>query len=112
MRRLSLLLVVACGPAPSVMDYHRSALDEIAPEAIGCTAYEVEDTSTEDLVTVGGDPDTRRYVVRGCGREEAFLCYTMNRMDASESPTCRPLRRGARGAATGGVHVGPFRVAD
>lgn len=105
-------LVVACGGAPSVMDYHRSALDEMAPEAIGCAAYEVEDSTTEDLVPVAGDPDTRRYVVRGCGREEAFLCYTMSRTDASEAPTCRPLRRGGQGSATGGVHVGPFRVAD
>jgi len=105
-------LVSACGPAPSLTDYHRTALDEIAPEAMGCATYEVEDTTTDDLVEVGGDPETRRYVVRGCGREEAFLCYTLRRTDAAEAPTCRPLRRGQAGAATGGVHVGPFRVAD
>jgi hypothetical protein len=105
-------LGLACGPAPSLMDYHRTALDEIAPEAMGCGTYEVEDSTTEDLVEVGGDQETRRYVVRGCGREEAFLCYTLRRTDAAEAPTCRPLRRGEAGSATGGVHVGPFRVAD
>lgn len=94
------------------MDYHRSALDEIVPDALGCRVYEAEDTTAEALVEVGGDPDTRRYLVRGCGREEAFLCYTVARVDAAEAPTCRPLRRGASGSATGGVHVGPFRVAD
>lgn len=109
---MSIVLVCACGPAPSLMDYHRSALDEIAPDAMGCSTYEVEDSSSEDLVEVGGDPETRRYVVRGCGREEAFLCYTLRRVDAAEAPTCRPLRRDQAGSATGGVHVGPFRVAD
>lgn len=112
MKKLALIFLVACGTAPSLMGYHRQALDELAQGTMECRVAELEfeDTTPEGFQPVANDPETRRYTVRGCERESAFVCFTFRHMSSnSEGPECRPLRQD-RGGSLGGVYVGPVRV--
>ncbi|MEM9070958.1 MAG: hypothetical protein AAGE52_20780 [Myxococcota bacterium] len=112
MRLLSALFVlVACGPAPTLMDFHRTTLDPLARGQMDCPLEQLTfvDTTPDDMHRVANDPETRRYTVRGCEREAAYVCFTNRRTDTSERPECRPLRQ--RGDGTiGGVFIGPMRV--
>lgn len=111
MRALGMIAVlIACGPPPSLMDYHRQTLDELAAGTIECRVadMEFEDSTPEDMPLMGNDPETRRYTVRGCEREAAFVCFTFRYMGESARAECEPLRRGEGGI--GGVYVGPIRV--
>lgn len=111
--RLALLFLLAlgCGGAPSLMGYHRHALDDLARGHLDCPLSELtfEDTTPDDLPRVANDPETRRYTVSGCGRSAAFLCFTHRMANASPTPECRPLRQEGEGRM-GGVYVGPLRV--
>ena len=104
-------LLVACGGAPSLMGYHRHALDELARGYLDCPldALSFEDSTPEGMRHVANDPETRRYTVSGCGRTAAFVCYTHRMANASPTPECRPLEAEREGRL-GGVYVGPLRV--
>ena len=106
-----LLLIGACGPAPTLMSYHRQTLDELAQGQLECRELEVEDSTPEDMPTMGDDPETRRYTVRGCGRTAAYVCFTFRFASGAgtERPECNPLRQRGDGGV-GGVYVGPMRV--
>ena len=112
MKAWACVLILACGPAPTLMGYHRQTLDGMAEGTMECRASElqVEDTTPDDMPTMGDDPETRRYTVRGCDRETAFVCFTMRFPGAiNERPECRPLRQSGDGSL-GGVYVGPIRI--
>ncbi len=103
-------LLWACG-APTLMSYHRQTLDEMAQGTMECpiASLEFEDSTPENFPPMGDDADTRRYTVRGCDRQAAFVCYTFRRMsNTTDRPECRPLRRGD--GSVGGVYVGPIRL--
>jgi len=105
-------LVVACAPAPTLMAYHRQTLDELAAGTMECRVGDMqfEDSTPENMPQMANDPETRRYTVRGCEREAAFVCYTFRYMgDNSGRPECQALRQRGEGSL-GGVYVGPVRV--
>ena len=108
---LALDLLAACGPAPTLMDYHRSTLDELARGMMDCPLDELsfEDSTPEGFPHMANDPESRRYTVRGCGHTAAFVCFTLRQSPVNERPECRPLRRD-EGTAGGGVYLGPRRV--
>ncbi len=111
-RTVSLIVVLfGCGLAPSVMQYHRQTLDDLARDQLDCVdPLNVRDTTPAEFVQVGNDPETRRYTVDGCERSATYVCFTVREVGDSGMlvPTCRPLRRGD--GALGGIYVGPLRV--
>ncbi len=100
---------VACGGAPTLLEFHRTALEGQAQGALDCEFYEVADATPEDFPSVAGDPQARRYLVTGCEREAAFVCFSLAHGHGTEAPECRPLNRGD-GHAGGGVYIGQHRV--
>ncbi len=70
------------------------------------------DDTPETMTPMSGDPETRRYIVTGCEREMAFVCYRVAMAQNNETPECRPLRREGEGSSSGGVYLGPIRVTD
>ena len=110
-----LLTLSACGPAPTLLDMHRVYLQRDARGAIECELLEVAEATPEDWTGYAGDPDARRYEVRGCGRHAAFLCYTPP-MGTVGDPECRQLhedhRPGRRAGAPGGIRLGPWQTLD
>ena len=118
MPRLLMIPVVlaACGGAPTLMGYHRSVLDPLAARELDCDAVEVADATPEGF-RYGTDPDARRYLVRGCDQEAAYLCTRpAHTQFSSATPECRRLAREERPnrsrLAPGGVQVGDQRLAD
>ena len=116
MLRWSLLLVViACGPAPSLLDYHRDFLQRDAQGALECELLEVAEATPESWEGYAGDREARRYEVRGCGRQAACLCHRVKRGTVGD-PECRRLHEravpGRRAGAPGGIRVGPWQALE
>jgi len=111
-KRALLLILVACGGAPTFAEYHRPALLQIASGQLDCDprAIATRDTTPEDWDGFMTDPEARRYTAEGCGRERTYICfelvYTNNPM-----VECRPLaERNDDRARPVEVRIGPERV--
>ena len=98
-RRLSLwlwaiCLLVACGPAPTLMTYHRQTLDEMAEGTMECSLdrLQFEDSTPDDFAIMANDPETRRYTVRGCDRTAATSSSSMCTKSRSSTRGCRAFR--------------------
>ena len=100
------LVFGACTPVPTSA-YHRPVLEDLARGRLECPRdqLEVSDITPPDF-RYGWDPDAKRYMVRGCGRQGAFLCYHRSELDDS-GPLCRSLDDDRDGEE---VHLGPWQV--
>ena len=116
MRTPLVMGVLGACTAPTLMEYHRTVLDPLATRELDCEQLVVEDATPEGF-RYGDDADARRYRVRGCDADEAYLCSRPSRTQfSSATPECRRLRRdrgeGRSRAAPGGVSVGGARLRD
>lgn len=100
-----LLVLVACGGAPTMMDVHRQTLDDYARRRMDCPegAVVVSDATPDDFA-YGADPEARRYDVEACGATESFVCFRSPEVSVAETLSeCR--RFGERQPR---VYLGPF----
>lgn len=98
------------------MEYHRSVLDPLAMRELDCETLEVTDATPEGF-RYGDDADARRYRVRGCETDAAYLCSRPSRTQfSSATPECRRLPRtaveGRSRLAPAGVSVGGARLRE
>ena len=102
--------VIGCG-APSLMSYHREALDPLAMAQLNCEQgpLEVTDTTPDTMRGHLHDPDARRYTVSGCGRQRTYLCYQFP-MNTIARVECEWLADTEDGGSRIPVHLGTVRV--